>query len=951
MNPKLKHGILVFTLTFLLVLFVYSLQSVFGFSFLTFIKPNNLALAQTGNPPQPIPVILTDQTGEYSLGLYLDLLADPSDALTINDVTSPEFEARFTPSKVEVPNYGFTNNAYWVRFRLLNESQQNTVWLLEMDFANMQFIDLYSPLPGSDGFIAKQTGAMRPVSSRDVLNPNYVFKLSVPSQGEQTYYMRFQSGTSMTLPLTLWTQEAFSSHSQQTQMLYWLFFGAIFALLVYHLFLLFMLRDASYLFFVILLTSLLMTEMSYSSYLETYIFPGLYYLRTLFYPWSFSIVIASIILFSDAFLELKSRLPKLHQVNIAFGVSWGALIFLTPFVSYHNLAILSVLWAVVSLIMTFLAGILIWRQGFHPTRFFMIAWFGLLAGFILLLLVRLGIAPSTFFSENLILFGILWMAVCWSIALADRINVLKSEKEVATLEVQAGEVRYSQLVETMNDGLGVIDQDGRYTYVNHRLAEMIGCPLEEIVGHSIAEFVIPEDKQTVIEQLVKRKSGINAPYELTWRRRDGSDLVTTVSPRPIFGADQQFQGSFAVVTDITERVQASRLLEQRVSERTRQLSTLLEISHEITTTQALDDILRRILERLKSILDYHHSAIIVFDETLWCIRASWPDRLEKTTELKFSAEEKEMLAKVFAHGEPMLLNLPADDKPRETVLQSLSFQLSKIFNDDDCCWLGIPLNGKHRLIGVFILGCEAQDDFSENPVQVAQAFGNQAASVIENHQLLDQLQAAAAAEERNHLAQDLHDSVTQTLFTASVLAEVTPRIWDRDQGVARKNMEMLSTLIRGALAEMRSLLFELRTAGLRSQTLGQLLVTLAEAGRARTRAAITLSINADLELPENVAITYYRIAQEALNNAINHAEATLIEISLVEEPGSIELLVRDDGRGFNPQAIPEERLGVSIMIERAEQIGGHIKIQSEPGRGTAITLNWSSTGGELAEHE
>ena len=883
MNPKLKHGILVFTLLILLVLSVHSLQTVFGFSFLTPWKPYTFALAQTSNPPPQKPLILSDQQGEYPLGFFLDILADPGGDLTIKDVTSPNYAARFSPSKVEVPNYGFTNSAYWVRFQLLNESQQNTMWLLEMGFANMQYIDLYSPLAGSEGFTAKQTGALRPVSSRDVLDPNFVFKLTVPQSSSETFYMRIQSGTSMTVPLTLWTQEEFTNHSQQLHMLYWLFFGAIFALLVYHLFLLFILRDASYLFFVILLTSLLVIELSYSSYLETYLFPGLYQLRSIYYPWSFSLVMTSIILFSDTFLELKSRLPKLHLVNIAFVAVWGVLILATPFVSFHNIAVISVPWAVVSLILTFMAGVLSWKQGYHPTRFFMIAWFGLLAGFILLLFVRLGIAPSTFFSENLLLFGILWMAVCWSIALADRINLLKSEKEEATLEVQAGEARYGQLVETMNDGLGVIDQDGRYTYVNHRLAEMIGLPPEEIVGHSMAEFVIPEDKQTVLDQLAKRKSGITAAYELTWRRKDGSDLVTTVSPRPVFGADQQFQGSFAVVTDITERVQASRLLEQRVLDRTRQLSTLLEISHEITTTQSLDDILRRILEQLKTIVDYRLSAILIFEEANWNIKASWPVNLEKKIELQLTTEQKHILSQELEPGKPILLNHSVDQDALTNVFQPLSDQLSKVFHTDDCNWLGIPLSGKDHLIGLFILGCEAQNDVSDDPVKVAQAFGNQAAIVIENHQLLDQVQAAAAAEERNFLAQDLHDSVTQTLFTASVLAEVTPRIWDRDQGIARKNMEMLNTLIRGALAEMRSLLFELRSAGLRNQTLGQLLNTISEAGRARTRAAVTLSINADLTLPENVAIAFYRIAQEALNNAINHAEATQINISLHEE--------------------------------------------------------------------
>ena len=138
--------------------------------------------------------------------------------------------------------------------------------------------------------------------------------------------------------------------------------------------------------------------------------------------------------------------------------------------------------------------------------------------------------------------GIIWLVALWAIALADRINLLKAEKEKATLAVQAGETRYRQLVETMNDGLGVTDKEGRYTYVNHRLAEMLGYSPDEVVGHLMTEFATQEDRQNLTDQLARRKTGVTTPYELTWRRKDGSDLVTVVSPKPLFEAEGHFTG-------------------------------------------------------------------------------------------------------------------------------------------------------------------------------------------------------------------------------------------------------------------------------------------------------------------------------------------------------------------------------------------------------------------------
>ncbi len=199
---------------------------------------------------------------------------------------------------------------------------------------------------------------------------------------------------------------------------------------------------------------------------------------------------------------------------------------------------------------------------------------------------------------------------------------------------------------------------------------------------------------------------------------------------------------------------------------------------------------------------------------------------------------------------------------------------------------------------------------------------------------------AAAYEERNRLAQELHDSVTQTLFTASVLAQATPRIWEKNQGIARQNLEKLNILIRGALAEMRSLLLELRSGELHNQTLSQLLTTLVDAGRVRTRAEISLSVTGDRKLPDNITLTIYRVAQESLNNAINHAQANLITINLIEKPHQVILHIEDDGQGFDSRAIPEGHLGLEIMSERAAKIGAILKIRSHPGNGTRITLTW-----------
>jgi hypothetical protein len=289
---------------------VYAASRATGFSR---IAPENLftpALAQGSDPPAPEPILLTDEQGEYPLGLHLEILEDPGGELSIEDVSSPEFDSQFLPSQESVPNHGMTSSAIWVRFRLENQATDTDEWLLEQGFANMHYIDLYSPLPGGAGYAVKQSGVLRPLTTRDVLHPKIILKLTVPPQSQDTYYLRFQSGASMTLPLTLWTQDAFLDRALAEQILMGIFFGVLTGLLFYNLFLFFSLRDTNYLFFVILLASLIFEDALYNGLLRVYLIPNLNIPVQYIEPAALLLLIGSMVLFSDSFLELKSRFPK-----------------------------------------------------------------------------------------------------------------------------------------------------------------------------------------------------------------------------------------------------------------------------------------------------------------------------------------------------------------------------------------------------------------------------------------------------------------------------------------------------------------------------------------------------------------------------------------------------------------------------------------------------------------
>jgi signal transduction histidine kinase len=199
----------------------------------------------------------------------------------------------------------------------------------------------------------------------------------------------------------------------------------------------------------------------------------------------------------------------------------------------------------------------------------------------------------------------------------------------------------------------------------------------------------------------------------------------------------------------------------------------------------------------------------------------------------------------------------------------------------------------------------------------------------------------AVAEERNRIASDLHDSVTQTLFSTAAIADALPDVWDRYPDEARRGLEQLRQSTKGALAEMRTLLLELRPSALQDKGLGELITQLVDAAAARTRIPVTADVTCDRELPEDVKTAFYRIAQEALNNVTKHAQATSVRLDLGCDAEQVSLAVGDDGRGFQPQDIPSGRLGLGIMRDRANSIDADLTVETQPGEGTTIRVVWS----------
>jgi len=255
--------------------------------------------------------------------------------------------------------------------------------------------------------------------------------------------------------------------------------------------------------------------------------------------------------------------------------------------------------------------------------------------------------------------------------------------------------------------------------------------------------------------------------------------------------------------------------------------------------------------------------------------------------------------------------------------------------------VAIPLTYRGQVLGTLNVYFLPESVLGEADWAFLGIIADQAAMAVENTRLVAEVQEKAAVEERQRLARELHDAVTQALFSASIIADVLPRLWEQDPEDARQHLEDLRRLTRGALAEMRALLVELRPAGFTEADLGELLRHLTEALAGRKRLPVDLVIEGTCMPPADVRVALYRIAQEALNNIAKHAHASRATVRLVCRPDRVDLGIMDDGVGFDPTHLAAEHFGLGIMRERAAAIGAALSLESQPGHGTQVTVVWS----------
>jgi signal transduction histidine kinase len=257
-------------------------------------------------------------------------------------------------------------------------------------------------------------------------------------------------------------------------------------------------------------------------------------------------------------------------------------------------------------------------------------------------------------------------------------------------------------------------------------------------------------------------------------------------------------------------------------------------------------------------------------------------------------------------------------------------------------FLGVPIvKPPAEVIGAFYL-TEKEDasQFTGADQELIELLAAHAAIAITNARLYEQSRELSILSERNRLALELHDVVSQKLFSLVLSAEAAGTLLERDAAAARGQVERLRELARQALDELRSLIFELRPPELERDGLAGALRKHVEVLRRLGPGDIGLELETDPEPDPGRDREVFRITQEALQNAIRHANAKHVVVRMRSENGRLLVEVADDGVGFDPDAaeLRSKHLGLTSMEERARQLGGRLEVRSAQGSGTTVRL-------------
>jgi hypothetical protein len=391
-----------------------------AFFWYTFLNANTIA------------PILVENFHELYIGKELYLYEDKNQQETIDTIKTKISE--FKKSEKEIPNFGYSSSTFWVYFKIKNPTNQNSKILLELYYPLLDEIDFY--LFESGNMIKTiETGDLRNFYTREIPHRNLLFPLSFNPQQEYEIFFKIKSQGSVQIPLRIISYQTFIQKEHIEQYVQGIYYGIMIAMIFYNFFLLLSIKDISYLYYILYIFGIMSFSLIFSGYAFEFLWPNAPLFGNIILPIMIGFLLLFAGIFTMHFLRMKELTPIIYKILFGLNIVFFIIIPLSIFLPYKmiiKIATYSVLpFAIFALVGSFFS----YKKGWKPARFYVIAWTVVLIGMFVLSLKQLGKLPNNFFTEYSLQIGSALEVILLSLGLADRINVLKQEKEKAQTEL------------------------------------------------------------------------------------------------------------------------------------------------------------------------------------------------------------------------------------------------------------------------------------------------------------------------------------------------------------------------------------------------------------------------------------------------------------------------------------------------------------------------------------
>jgi PAS domain S-box-containing protein len=489
---------------------------------------------------------------------------------------------------------------------------------------------------------------------------------------------------------------------------------------------------------------------------------------------------------------------------------------------------------------------------------------------------------------------------------------------------------YRAVIEQATENIYLVDiETWRIVESNPAFRETLGYTEEELRGMTLYD-VVDADRESVdanVWRVLEQKSPFVGQRQ--YSRKDGSLVDVEVSASTILHNGRE---TLCVVAhDVTERARAQELLEER-------LAILSRVATRLTLDLPVQDTLDAVAESVVNASTAVSCSVILLDEVTGLLHIEGSHGLPEEFKAGIEAVWRDSSVRSPTIEAIRTRRPTLDSHMRQRMLEDpLYVPVHRSIREVawDTVFI-VPLVSKGRTLGVLNLGYPQGQQPGEDERVFLGAVADQAAVAVENTRLFAEARDKAALEERQKLARELHDSVSQALYGIALGAKTARTLLDQNPDQASDPLDYVLSLADAGMAEMRSLIFELRPESLETEGLVAALEKQAAALRARHEIEVKATLCEEPETSLSVKEAVYRIAQEALHNTVKHARASNVEIKMVCTPERVTLEISDDGLGFDARGDFPGHLGLRSMRERASRLGGMLEIESTPGRGTRI---------------